>query len=542
MAPSEPREHEAKFQVVDPARSAQLAAATHLTDGYQLDPQGTVDHLDTYYDTPAYRLLRTGLALRIRQSEGRATLGLKSLEAGGEQPIKNRLEIELPLPTGALTDLADQRDALPKPLQEIANAVHELTPIAVLHQRRHKRHVLVAANQPQPLAELSIDRVEVYPPGRDEAQTNGATPASYLDEVEVELRDQDGGADLEKLAAILQAEGGLRPVANSKFERALSAIHAQTPDGAPGQTGITPTMHVAEACRLILREQLGAILLLEHGVRTGDDPEFVHQTRVAIRRARAAGRLFGQYFRKRDLRPHLRGLKTLGQALGAARDLDVALENVRHFREQLPKGKRKGVKVLQAELVRQRRTAHTALMKHLDSRDHAEFVERFSRFCRTPGAGVLTEASNPSEVTPYQVRHVLPSMIMERFEHIRAYEVLFERPTPPDIATLHALRIEFKYLRYSLEFVRHLLGKRGETLIAQLKIVQDELGALNDADVERKRLLDWQRRLSGHDIVETRLADLEQTSAALIERIPARFAQFVDQRNRKRLGEAIARL
>ena len=54
--------------------------------------------------------------------------------------------------------------------------------------------------------------------------------------------------------------------------------------------------------------------------------------------------------------------------------------------------------------------------------------------------------------------------------------------------TLHALRIDCKYLRYNLEFLRHLLGAEGEQLIAPLIALQDVLGELNDAVVSQQLL------------------------------------------------------
>jgi CHAD domain-containing protein len=66
------------------------------------------------------------------------------------------------------------------------------------------------------------------------------------------------------------------------------------------------------------------------------------------------------------------------------------------------------------------------------------------------------------------------------------------------IDQLHALRIEFKKLRYTLEFFSEVLGKETKDLINEIKKLQDHLGDLNDADVActilREFLDNWETR------------------------------------------------
>jgi CHAD domain-containing protein len=49
-------------------------------------------------------------------------------------------------------------------------------------------------------------------------------------------------------------------------------------------------------------------------------------------------------------------------------------------------------------------------------------------------------------------------------------------------ADLHALRIDVKRLRYTLEFASPLLGDAAREPLAMLALAQDRLGALADAD------------------------------------------------------------
>ncbi|HLK45273.1 MAG TPA: CHAD domain-containing protein, partial [Acidimicrobiales bacterium] len=81
--------------------------------------------------------------------------------------------------------------------------------------------------------------------------------------------------------------------------------------------------------RAVLQEQLEALLAHDPGVRLAEDPENLHQHRVAGRRVRALVRATRAYVDPvwaRSLNELLRGL---GGVTGPARDLDVLLEHVR---------------------------------------------------------------------------------------------------------------------------------------------------------------------------------------------------------------------
>jgi CHAD domain-containing protein len=78
------------------------------------------------------------------------------------------------------------------------------------------------------------------------------------------------------------------------------------------------------------------------------------------------------------------------------------------------------------------------------------------------------------------VRDLAPLLIYRRLAAVRAYAPLIEHAP---IATLHMLRIEFKKLRYTVEYFQEVLGRRGGDVINTVKQLQDHLGAMNDAEV-----------------------------------------------------------
>ncbi len=400
----------------------------------------------------------------------------------------------------------------------------------MLRQARQKAIVRRADNA-APIAEWSLDKVQVSPPDNPEIvwQT--------INEFELERLNEGEEADFVGLVEQVQNTFDLQPVATSKLQRALAARLAANHNG---HDDVTTDMDLAEGCRLLLHIQLQAILLAEHGVRSDQDPEYVHEMRVAIRRSRAALRLFGHRFRRRTVVKLQRQLKRLARLLGPVRDSDVALENLRVFRLGLEEADRKAVKQLRQALEKHRVQAFQHLSDYLDGDKHAAFIVAFDAFCSTPGFAVAKSKSAPQERPPHQIRHTVPSIILAGFERVRAYEVAFTGPTLPPLEVFHALRIQAKYLRYSLEFMRALLGTPGDAIVAQLKELQDHLGLLNDAHVEQIRLAEWSLVMAENPVLALRAREIEETIARLSDELPPRLAKFVSPDNRDLLGAALA--
>ena len=525
------REQEAKFRVTDTA-SCDLLLTSLLQQGYHAEELGEAVEQDTYLDTPSFDLVRQGLTVRRRRAQTRVTLGIKGLSTGRGQPIHDRIDFAAPLEPDA--DIS-RPDAWPHAIREALASIlppdaYPTVPIAHLHQTRRRQRIS-APGADHPVAEWSLDDVSVFAP-----EPNGdLRPVSTFSELELE-RLPDGDAEqFLRLVELVRADAALPPLAESKLERALLAL--------PGEdAGVTPELDVAEACRRILYRQFIAILVCEHGVRSGDDPEYVHDMRVAIRRARAAIRLFAPHFRQRSLRPQVNGLRRLGQALGAVRDLDVALANLALFKKEQPKGERKEVKPLRRQTEAARTKARVALLDLLDSNEQRAWLVDFARFCLTPGRGVRKIDVDDHTIPPRQVRHTFPSVILSCFEAVRAYEDAFGGDDLPGLPTFHSLRIACKYLRYSLEFARHLMGEPGEQLIDQLRLLQDQLGNINDAHVESDRLAAWATELAATTAFDARRAALAERITDLTTAFPARYAHFIDGENRMILGAALARL
>lgn len=314
--------------------------------------------------------------------------------------------------------------------------------------------------------------------------------------------------------------------------------------------GLKPTDSLAEAGRKVIGFHFARMLEQEAGTRLGADIEALHDMRVATRRMRAAFKVFSDGFQKQTVKPLLAGLKATAQALGPVRDLDVFMEKLRSHQDSLPPENQAGLQPLldiqqtKYDELRQKMSAY------LDSKAYRQFKEDFLQFVKVKGQGakVIPVTMPP---TPYQLRHIVPSLIYTYYEEVRAYETILD--TAP-IDTLHQLRLSFKGLRYTLEYLEEVLGPEKEMLIAEVRAMQDHLGEMNDADVAvtmlREFLAEWEdrqlhlpltERRSPAEIVTYMNVNLEKRHQLVIT-FPAAWQRFNRPEVRQNLAHAISKL
>ena len=464
-------EIEAKFVVPDEATYGRLLALEALGE-YALVPAGEVRTADHYLDTANRALLHSGHAVRRRdwQDGGPERVTLKAIgRASGAVHHRSEVEVEVP------RDTPPERWPSGAPRDTVLRIAHDepLVEVLTLHQHRTTREVLKDGRR---VAALSLDRIEF---------AGGETAR----ELEIELEHEGNVADLHGLERHLLPLG-LQPQPLSKFERALAQMGG--PDAVPAKArgkraksiGIGADDPMLEAGRKILRFHWEQALAHEAGTIAGEDPEELHDMRVATRRQRAALRFMEPYCRRKALRPVRTGLRDLGGCLGAVRDLDVLLAAAREHQGTLAAEDARALQPLQRGWTRQRDVARGRMVEYLRGQAHAGFKEQYTAFLDTPGAGSRSEAT-PS---PTLVRHVLPYEIWAHYGAVCA----FERVLPWGSAeTLHALRIEGKRLRYLLEFFREVLDHGVEKPIAAMVALQDQLGELQDGVVTIGLLADF---------------------------------------------------
>ncbi len=222
--------------------------------------------------------------------------------------------------------------------------------------------------------------------------------------------------------------------------------------------------------RAMIETQRRALLEHDPGTRLGDDPENLHQHRVAARRTRAFLRASRGYVDPEWAGALADPLHELGRVTGPVRDLDVLAEHVRSELETLDPAERPGADVLAAKLDAERSSARRQLLEGLDGDSYRALLARLRMRPRL--------APDVSSVP-------LDGIARKAFRRfVRAVEKL---DPAPDDASVHRLRIKLKRARYAAE-LSGATGGKADRFLARAKVLQDLLGEHQDAVVAERRL------------------------------------------------------
>ena len=502
------REIERKYDPAAAGTAALDAVKTMTgTTGVAAVSQQDEQLLDAvYYDTADLRLIGAGITLRRRTGGEDAGWHLK-LPAGAD----TRDEIRLPLAApGAASGTADRRATTPRARaggavpEELAALVRAYTrgaalaPVVRIQTRRRVLRLLDGAGQA--LAEIAADHVSAEP-------ADGSAATSW-DEIEAEL--VTGGSALLKAIDAHLRRAGARPAAATKLQRALSSRvpAARATREPPPLTRHSPAGEVVLA---YVRDQVAAISRYDPLVRR-DEPDAVHQMRVATRRARSALQAFGGIIDREATRPLCAELKWLAAALGAARDGEVMLDRLTADLAAIPPALVVGrvqariTDCFTAELAQAGKTALAAL----DGQRYLRLLDELDALLADPPLTALAER---------KAGKVLAKPVRRAARRLR--RALAAVPGAEDRdAAIHEARKATKRARYAAEAAVPALGRMASRQAAQAKELQQLLGDHHDSVVARTVLLNLagKARAAGEDTFTYGLMHQRQAcQAATIE-------------------------
>jgi inorganic triphosphatase YgiF len=423
--------------------------------------------LSIYYDTPFFSLAQRGITLRVR-TIGRERVQCVKMKGAEGGSLHQRMELGSSI-RGDRPDLTQIPDPDLRRLILECSADNELVPVFSTNVMRETWLQRLGRSQ----IECAIDRGVIA--------ANGTR--APVCEVELELKSGQA-ARLFQLAHRLNAVVPLRIETTSKAARGYDlAAHAKLPAPMAAPINIHPDMTVRECFAAIARPSLAHVLASANFAYTTDDPEGIHQLRVAIRRMRAAFSVF----RSAMLENHrLRlgdELRTLQQKLGAAREWDVLVEETiasmpRKLREQ--RSTEHLVRIAHSKRAEGDKSAHAALRNP----QYTDILLRLASW---------VDGQFGSEAPPIPVGKWKPDVLADpargfATEMMRVYhdklKKLGKKIRKLDAAELHRLRIRVKKLRYATEFFSSIWpNQRTKRYLSALKGLQQVLGELHDATV-----------------------------------------------------------
>jgi CHAD domain-containing protein len=287
-----------------------------------------------------------------------------------------------------------------------------------------------------------------------------------------------------------------------------------------------------EGARRVLRRFFERMLAREESIRKAEDPEDVHQMRVATRRLRASLQVAEAIYDPMLIQQFRKSLRRAAQALAIVRELDVFLLAIRKRQTELAEAGMLDRLITAVET--ERTAARVQMLADLQSRRYLRFKHDFAVFLTTPGNGL---AALPPTGMPARVRDVAGSAIWQRYEQWRAFEIVLT-DAPDEV--LHEARIAGKRLRYTFEFFGPALGPKLSELLDQLAELQEHLGLLQDGVTARTHITALD--LLDDPGAQSYLADLETARAILLADLPRLWGRVAGGTYRRRLFEMIARM
>lgn len=413
----------------------------------------------TYFDTQDLFLKKRDLSLRVRESDSRHVQTLKRVgSASGGLFVRDEWEHDVPGATPDVTLIED--NGVRKSLAKF-NGTAALRPIFETDIKRTAWDL----TDGETTVELVLDIGEVRSP-------DGAS--EMICEAEIELKSGNPKRIFD-IALALNERIDCTVGHISKSDRG----HALCSKAPPTATKAKPVvlsrrMTVWEGFLEICAGCLDQLRANEIVVRGAHDPEGIHQTRIAIRRLRAAFKVFRKVLPEEDRRYFARELRWLQQELGKARDLDVFIfETIEPLRSRLPDDG--SLADLSKRAQSARRTATRHAQKVLQSRRYGRFLLMLERWCFFPDHDMAGTGLDRSigRFAKHSVR---------KFE--KKLLAFGKQLDLVDDEQLHAVRIQGKQTRYCVEFFASLYPKPAvRKHVKALSALQDCLGGLNDGVV-----------------------------------------------------------
>jgi CHAD domain-containing protein/CYTH domain-containing protein len=230
-----------------------------------------------------------------------------------------------------------------------------------------------------------------------------------------------------------------------------------------------------EGARRLALTYLNTAAALRGRLADPNDPEALHDFRVAIRRLRSCLRAYSREIRKTVRKRTLRQLEQVADATRESRDLEAHLAWLGQQRERMAPEARPGLDWLTGRLERRRRRAWDEMMKQIDG-SFAPMAKALEDELGTFRITVHLDDSEPrksmARVTAERLNDAA-DRLKRRLSQIHQYT---------DDEAIHRARIGAKRVRYLLEPFAQI-HEKGPGGIEQLKELQDAFGDVHDVHV-----------------------------------------------------------
>jgi CHAD domain-containing protein len=426
----------------------------------------------TWFDTFDWRLHRAGFALqRIERSRATGALRLTQTTGGDvltvAAPPQGQTVARVAYPLDAVVPAGPMRSLL-EPVVEM----RALQPVAT--QRFVVRTYRLLNDDDKTVARVVIE----HPAGSGQ---HGKT-SSMGSRVSV-VASRGYSAEAAATARIIAKVPGLTPSRQSTLAQALVATGRSAGDySSKLDLALRPEMPTEYAMRRIMRALLDAAQRNLPGVIAGTDTEFLHDLRVAVRRARSALKVAGAALPIEQAEAASVALKWLGDLTTPTRDLDVYVLGLAELAAEVtgPGWNASQLDPFRDFLVAAQASEQAVLVRSLRS---VRAKRAFAAWAAVSTED-LPEEVDATGAAMSHVETVAKSAVARAFKRVIKTGAAIDAESPA--TDLHDLRKRCKELRYSLEIFGSLHNPVAQrALIDDLKKLQDCLGEFQDTEVQQ---------------------------------------------------------
>jgi CHAD domain-containing protein len=232
--------------------------------------------------------------------------------------------------------------------------------------------------------------------------------------------------------------------------------------------------------------------------RISDNPEAIHDMRVASRRLRSAVSVFAPLFARKRRRQSAKKLRALTRALGGAREWDVICQMLGVLRDAgHAEGGQAAIEHVLERVEEDRQLTRVAMHEEITRLDLPRLRKSMSRLLS--GASTLMTRE---ELACLAWEAIAPKLDAA----LGTLDQLRTRERPDE---MHRARVATKKLRYALELLEPAFRERPPPLLGQMKSLQEILGRHHDAVVLENLLAATQAQLreNGRETLAKGLGD-----------------------------------
>ncbi len=249
--------------------------------------------------------------------------------------------------------------------------------------------------------------------------------------------------------------------------------------------------------RTLALRQLDRFMSFEPKVLRGDDPDSIHDMRVASRRLQQVLDLLYPPPAAGEIRNLRRKIRRCRRALSEVRNCDVLLDHVEGFVRRKRATRREEWTAVEHYLRERRAASFEKALRKLSKVNLAVFYVHSRGYLVTDSAGPPAGRPSRAIVSPQELApEQFYERVSEALERVStAFEAQVARSREDSRApVIHGVRIAAKRVRYLIEVIHEFAVAGSGEILAWLRLLQQHLGDWHDLEVLEMMMIEMVAR------------------------------------------------